>query len=280
MIMSKNVLVKLGGIDCTAYLRRAIKTTTYGDAISLYALEFTKNVNDLIPIDASLTVEVWLDDNLTPTTKVFSGFVNNFEPTGALIKITAKDQLALLINKEITQVYDSSVPGDPSYPDGKLSDIFNDIVTTYGGLSTNSGATVQDSGTEIILSRFVCNHADPFERCRKLAESLNWVFFYDAETDYVYFQPKNYTSNANVLQIGTNIIEIPTWDYDRTEMINDLRLEGAQQLVQTSEVKTGNASDTSFTIANMPEDIIVYYAAAKEEHSVLTIMKLIEKIKQ
>ena len=50
---------------------------------------------------------------------------------------------------------------------------------------------------------------------------------------------------------------------DLSELINDLRLEGTQQLVQSSEVFTGDASETEFTLTSIPEDIAVYYSAAK-----------------
>lgn len=261
--MSKNILVHFGGVDVTDYVRRAVKTETYGDSISTYDIEVVKTISSIVTISASLTVEVWLDSNEPPTTKVFNGFINNFEPQDGVIKITARDELAKLINKQVTKYYDSSVIGDPSYPDGKISAIFNDLVETYGGLSTNGGATIQDSGTDIVVTKFACNSADIFERCRKLAEALNWVFYYRADTGFVYFEPKNYNSNTNTLQVGTNVIEIPKWDYDRSEMINDLTINGAQQLVSTSEVFSGNGSNVTFTLANVPDAVTVYYAAAK-----------------
>lgn len=261
--MAKNFKVLLGGTDCTNYLRKAEKITTYGDSIAKYVLEFTKNVNNLIPLSNALSVAIYEDSSVPPTTKVFDGFIDLFEPGAGLVKITAKDKLALLINNQVMHYYDKTIFGDPAYPDGKISDIFKDLVTTYGGLSTNSGATVQDSGTISVLEKFPCKNADIFERVRKLAETLNWVFYYRADTDFVYFEPKNFTVNATTLQVGVNVIEIPTWEYDRAEMINDLRLEGAQQLVQSSELFSGDASTTEFTLSDIPEDIAVYYSAAK-----------------
>lgn len=275
MIM-KYIKVELGGVDCTSFLRRAKKTETYGDAIAVYELEFTSNVSSLVTISNALTVEVWEENVSPPTVKTFYGFIDLFEPSAGIIKIKAKDELAKLINKQIMHYYDSSVPGDASYPDGKISEIFIDIVETYGGLSTNSGATVVDSGTEITLKKFTCRNADPFERCRKLSETLNWCMYYKASDGYVYFEPKNYTTNSNVLTVGTNIIEIPSWEYDRSEMINDLRLEGAQQLVQATQMFSGNASDTTFTLSAIPEDLAVYYSAAKNYS---TTSKLASEIK-
>jgi len=262
-MVKKYIKVELGGVDCTAYLLNSNKKETYGYEVSICELEFIKTVNSAVTITNALTVEVWQDENAAPTTKIFDGYIDKFEPQAGTIKITAKDQLALLLNKQVMHYYDSSVVGDAANPDGKISDIFIDIVETYGGLDTNSGATIQDSGTDIVLQKFACRNADPFERCRKLADTLGWCFYYRADTGYVYFEPKNNTVNSTVLTVGSNVIEIPLWDYDRSELINDLYLEGAQQLVQGAELFTGDASETVFELTQIPEDIAVYYSAAK-----------------
>ena len=334
--MSKNIKVELGDVDCTAFLVGAQKEESYGDSVATYELTFTKNVAGLVTLSNTLSVEVWEDDNTPPTTKKFTGFLDLLNPQGGFVEIIAKDELAKLVNKQIMHYYDSSIQGDPAHPSGRISAIFNDTVTTYGGLKTYtsfgettgaaasklidssklfstsitnpvtvgdivvnltdststtvtavdsdvqlsldddimtaaeeyhiynaSGAIVADSGTDITLGNFPCRNADVFERDRKLAESLNWVFYYRADTDRAYFQPKNYTTNSNVLTVGGNVIEIPHWEYDRSEMINDLRLEGAQQLVQSSEVFSGDGSETVFELSAIPESVAIFYSAAK-----------------
>ncbi len=151
--MSKNTLIHLNGLDVTSYLVSAERVSTYGDAITTYALEFTKNVNDAVVISNALTVEVWIDSSVPPTTKVFDGFIDLFKPEKGMIEIIAKDQLAVLINRQVMHYYVSNVPGDASYPDGKLSNIFADLVVTHGGLSCISFGvtlTVQDSGTTTV----------------------------------------------------------------------------------------------------------------------------------
>ena len=260
--MTKNIIVHFSGVDVSEFLRKARKIETYGDSVATYDFEFAKNVNGLVTLTNALTVEVWLDSSDPPTTKVFDGYLDTFEPSGGTVTCIAKDKLSLLINNEVNYDYDSSVVGNPANPDGKISDIFIDIVETYGELDTNSGATVVDSGTTVVLKKFTCINADPFERCRKLADTLNWVFYYRADTDYVYFEPKNYVLNANTLSVDTNILTIPEWEYDKSEMINSLTVEGLQQLVQTSEVFTGDASETDFVLSFIPIDLVVYYGAA------------------
>jgi len=278
--MSKNILIHLDGIDVTSYLITAEKTSTYGEAITTYTFEFTKNVNEAVTITNALTVEVWLDSSTPPTTKVFDGFIDLFKPEKGMIEIIAKDQLAILINKQVMHYYKSSVIGDASYPDGKLSNIFADLVVTYGGLSCISSGetlTIQDSGTVTVQTEFPCRNADIFERCRKIADTLDWVFYYKASDGEVYFEPKNYTTNANTLTVGTEIVELPTWEYDRSEMINDLRLEGAQQLVTGTQFFTGDGSTTVFTLSNIPITTAVYYSSSKNYS---TTAKLASEIRE
>jgi hypothetical protein len=261
--MAKNILIKINSVDVTAYVSKYRKTETYGYSVAVVEIDFSQNVNSVEELVNGKTLEVWEDSSSPPTTKVFNGNIDGFVLDKGVIHLTGKDELNQLINLEVTQVYDKDVVGNPAYPDGKISDIFIDIVETYGGLSTNSGATVQDSGTAIVLSKFICNHADPFERCKKLAETLNWVFYYRADTGYVYFEPKNYTTNSNVLTVGSNVLGMPNWEYDDSELINIVRVEGASQLVQTFEVFSGDGAETVFELANSPEDVAVFYSAAK-----------------
>ena len=125
---------------------------------------------------------------------------------------------------------------------GKVSAIFKDLVITYGGLNCDD-TTVQDSGSDIIIQKFVCNHADPFERCKALANALDWQFYFRADTDKVYFEPKGYVSNSTVLTVGSNVMNVPKWQNDITEMCNDVTIIGAKQIVETT--KSGQIGVTS-----------------------------------
>lgn len=263
--------VYIGGIEVTDYLRKAKKIETYGDSITICEMEFAKNISSVVTLSNALTCVIYLSSPGETPLRIFDGFLDLFQPEGAIVKVTAKDQLALLVNKQVMHYYDSSVVGDPAYPDGKISDIFIDLVMTYGGLSAGPGTTVTDSGLTTIITKFPCRNADIFERCRKLAETLNWVFYYKSSNGYVYFEPKNNTISGTTLTVGTNIIELPKWEYDRSEMINDLRLEGAQQLVQANQVFNGDASETSFVLTSIPEDIAVFYGDTKNYNTTAKI---------
>lgn len=335
------ILVKIDSVDKTAWLRSCKITQTYGDMIAKADLEFTtKDWSGAAPTNAS-TIDIWMDNSSPPitahqSTKKFHGFIDYFQPQAGIFKVTAKDDLAQLVNKLMNYHYRASDAWDPSYPTGRISKIFNDIVTTCGGLKTatvfgtttsfaanklkdaykkfttaeitigdatiknlttppystttvtaidsytqlsltadiftavdeeymiyktSTGPCIQDSGITNVLTDYDCQDADPFERCRKLAETLNWVFYYRADSDFVYFEPKDYVLNTNSLTVGTNVIEIPDWEYDRSEMINSLKIDGIQIKVSDAEVFVGDDTAVLFLLTWPPEDINgVWYA--------------------
>ena len=57
-------------------------------------------------------------------------FIESFNPDGGSVRITTKDKMWDLVRKEFTHTYDSGIDASA----GKISEIFKDIVTTYGGL--------------------------------------------------------------------------------------------------------------------------------------------------
>ena len=254
--------VWIDDIEVTSFLVEGAREETYGSSIPILELSFTRNVTSLVTLGADKTIVVWEGFPNEDWVKIWDGYVETYKPDGALIKVFSRNKLADAIRKEITRVYDKSIIGDPCYPDGKLSDIASDIISNFMDLTPS----VQDSGTDIVLSKFVCNHADPLERLKKLQESLGWVLYYRDDTDIVYFEPKGFTSAPTSLAVGTNIIGIPKWTISKDQMINDLTLEGAIIEEPRSETKTGDASETIFTIdsAQIPTHFEVYYGAATD----------------
>ena len=142
-----------------------------------------------------------------------------------------------------------------------------------GGLNADA-TTIQSSGTTYVLDKFICNHADIFERCKALAVALDWQFYYRPDTDKVYFEPKGYTTNPNTLTVGSNVIKVPKWTYDNTEMANDLTVVGAYQLVETTESGqigvTAGYTTASVQLDHLPESVKVYADAGDPPTTLLT----------
>jgi len=222
--------VQINGVDVTDHFLTYEASCVFGDSIGTLSIRAVRTISDVITLATGQTVEVWRGFTTSTDTKIFSGFIEKYEPDAGIIHIECKDKLWDLVRQEVTQVYDIDISPEA----GKISAIFQDLVTTFGGLNADS-TSIQDSGTTQTLDKFVCNHADVFERCKALAAALDWQFYYRADTDLVYFEPRGFTSNSNTLTVGDNVLNIPQWQYDNTEMANDLTVVGAFQEVETTE---------------------------------------------
>lgn len=249
--------VEIGGTDVTSRLLSYEYERTYGDMLSEVTLRFVRQVNNLIALQEGQTLTIYRGWVTATDEKIFDGYIEKFEPEGGMITVTGIDKLWDLVRKEVTKDYDSTT--DPSA--GKISAIFTDLVTTYG-LLTADGTSVQDSGTTQIITRFKCNHTDIFERCKALSDALDWQFYYRADTDKVYFEPKGYSTNTNTLTVGTEIIQIPKWQRDITEMVNDVTIAGAYQEIETTILGqigvTSGFATTGITLAYEPISVKVY----------------------
>jgi len=263
--MSKRLThVEIGGTSVDDYLLDWAYPESYGDSISETTITLPKNITGVVTLSNSPSLEMWEGFVTSTDKKIFSGYIETYAPDGYKIVVYGRDKLADTIRREVTHVYDKTIPGDPAYPNGKLSDIALDIIVNYCHLNADV-STVQDSGTIITISKFVCNHADPLERLKKLAETMGWALYYRADTDMVYFEPTGFTTNPTVLTVGDNIIELPKWKYSTEQMINDLTLEGAVMDQPREQLFSGNNSDTTFTLttAEAPSHIDVYLSATK-----------------
>jgi hypothetical protein len=248
--------VTINGTDVTDYVINYISDRTWGEAIAQAEIKVKKIIDEVLTLDTGQAVLIQRGWTLPTDENIFQGYIESYNPEGGTIKIVCKDKAWDLIRKEVTHTYTSD-----DITAGKISDIFLDLVTTYGGL-TADGTTVQDSGTVITLTKFVCNHVDIFERCQKLAGVLDWQFYYNPHTDKIYFEPKGFTSNSTILTVGDNVINVPKWQYDNTEMCNDLTVVGAYQEIETTEMGqigiTAGYTTTSVQLSFTPISVKVY----------------------
>lgn len=259
--MSLLTKVEIGGVDVSSYLINYEIEKTFGDEITEVEMEFVSSVNTAVTIDVGTTIEIWSGHTTSTDLKTFDGRIEKYEPEGGTIKIVGKDKIWDLVKKEVTYSYDSN--NDASA--GVISEIFKDLVTTHGGLNADA-TTIQDSGTAKTISKFICNHTDVFERCKALATALDWQFYYRADTDKVYFEPKGYTTNTTDLTIGSNVITVPEWKIDSSDMVNDLTITGAYQEVETTESgqigTTSGYATTGITLTKTPTSVKLYLDAA------------------
>lgn len=248
--------IYINSIDVSSYAINCTDDGTNGEFIKSLTIKFNRNIHSALTLTAGQTVEYWRGTSTATDVKEFSGYIEKLEPETGTVTVICKDKLWDAVRKEVNTVYLST--GSQA---GKLSAIFLDLITTYAGLNADA-TTVQDSGTVFIIEKFICNRTDVFERCKKLADTLGWQFYYKASTDKVYFEPKGMNANSTILTVGSNVIGIPKWNDDVTEMINDLTVRGAVQEVETTEIgrigTTSGYTTTEVTLAQKPESVKVY----------------------
>ncbi len=230
------------------------------EEISEAELTLPKSVNDLLDLSNGQVVEIWGGWTTSTDRRYFYGFIDDIRPDGAIIKVLCKNEMILLVRKNINHVYDSSIDASA----GEVSEIVEDMIETYGGMT----GTVQASGTEDgkRIDQFKCINTDIWERIQTLKKALDWDLYYNDSDRVVYFEPIGYNDSGITLTVGTEIIEMPEWDFDTSNMINDLRVDGASvptEITETGRIGTTSGyTTTSILLTKTPDDVELYMDAA------------------
>ena len=212
------------------------------DAIDDLTITAPRTIFDTVELKNGQIVQVYISSDNTTYKRRFYGYIDQFTPEGATYEIICKNELMNLVRRNVNKIYDSSV--DPSA--GVISKIVEDLIETYGGLN----ATVEDSGTDVILEEFKCVFTDIYGRVKALRKALGWRIYYDDETRVVFFEPNGFISSGLTLSTENNIVGVPKWEFDTTNMINDLRVDGAT--VETTITESGQIGVTSgYTTADI-----------------------------
>jgi len=250
-------LVKINSIDVTKACTNWMIEDTAGEEVGYAQLTLRKqDIDELLTLSTNQLVEIWRGWTSATDTKRFCGYIAKIESYLGYYVVTAYNKLWQAIRANVNRIFIAENDAEA----GKISEIFKTLVTTYAGLNADN-TSIQDSGGVFILDRFICKDTDVFERILALADALGWTFYYRADTDKVYFEPKGFTTNSNAIMnggAGSNVAQPIVWHEDISELFNVLRLKGSRVLVETTELKSGNGSTKTFTLTYVPESIKVY----------------------
>ncbi len=176
--------------------------------------------NDTVSLVVGQTVSIWTGFTTSTDTKIFEGFISDFNPDGGLIRITCRDKMWDLVRKIVNNVY-----LDTGAQAGQVSAIAKDLIETFGGLTSDEQATGTATGQTI--AEFRCDQTDIYERTMALSKAVQFQLFYDAANDTVHFEPRGFNASGVTLTVGTEIIGLPKWTTDTSQLVNDLRVDGA-----------------------------------------------------
>ena len=230
------------------------------EEISEAELILPRNISDLVDLSNGQVVEIWGGWSTSTDRRYFYGFIDDLIPEGATVKVLCKNEMILLVRKNINHVYDSSIDASA----GEVSEIVEDMIETFGGMT----GTVQSSGTADgqRVDQFKCINTDIWERIQTLKKALDWDLYYNDSDRVVYFEPSGYNDSGITLTVGTEIVELPEWDVDTSNMINDLRVDGASvptELTETGRVGTTSGYTTvSILLTKTPDGVELYMDAA------------------
>lgn len=248
-------LVKINNVDVGTVLFSWDQNPVLGDKVKSIAIELHRNVYDLVPelktSPTGLTVTVQRGALVNTEEFIFQGEIIERNTIGSRIAIKCNDKLYKAVQKNITKTFNKNIDTEA----GKISEIFITLDTTAG--LTTSSSSVQDSGTVILLDTFICNNADVFERMERLAELLDWQFYYKPSDDLVYFEPKGTRSGTDTLEVGINVLNRPTWKADGKKIVKTLKFFGGPVQTQTTNSFTASASQTEFNISEIATNVRV-----------------------
>lgn len=254
--------VTIDSVDVSSYVYEWEQTDTYGDEIPEAIVMFKWTVSSAVSLAIGSEIIIKRGPITGQEYNVFRGIIDSVSNKRPYVEVMAKNPLIDLVRKSVNTSFDSNI--DPEAGIG--SDIMDTLITEYGGLSTNSGATVVSTGSVIIWQKFVCRQTDIYERVKTILDVHDYQMYYNYDDDYVYLEPIGYQTNSTPLVVGGNVTGIPEWLEDATQLINKIRIDGAEAYSETTEsgqigVTTGYTV-ASITLLNSPFSTKVYSDAA------------------
>lgn len=246
--------VKIASIDVSSYVTEWKIKQTYGTEIDqgYVKLSYSGYLNLIPTADVGATVTIKRGTVSATDYFELDGYVTEIDKDGSHVTLFCAGKLINLTNSDINYSYDYDV--DPSAGIG--SEIFKDMINTYTDLTCDA-TSVQSTGSTLILKKFRCRSTDVYERVKALADIYDFQFYYNNDTALVYFEPIGFTASGVTLTVGTEVSEIGKWKFDTSQMVNNLTVRGAEQLVENTETFNGDGVTTTFQLAQVPNSVRV-----------------------
>jgi len=241
--------VKLNGVDVAANLLKWRIFTTFGQNVSESIIELTNGVFSTVPDLANgQTITIKRGPTTGTENFLFEGIIDEVNRTFPTVSVKGKDLMIEALRNEVTKSYDIDI--DPEA--GVGSEIFKDLINRFTPLTADN-TSVQSTGTINVITKFICNHTDVYQRLVKLAEIFQFQFYYNQNTSLVHFEPRGFVDKtADVLQVGVNVNKTLKWQFDNSQCVNDLTIQGAVQETEVNQTFDGDASTTVFTLSAIP----------------------------
>ena len=244
--------VLVNGVDVSARCVNWKCKDSFGEEIRDIKLTFNKKIYADIPtLNSGMSIKIYRGETTSTDQFVFDGFIDTVNKQGLFIEVMAKDKMISLVRKNVRYSYNGAAL--PS-TEGRGSWIMTDMIETWGGMT----ASVVDTGSTILIEKFICNDTDIFSRLQMLADIYDYMIYYDTDDEKVHCEPKGYLDNSIPLVIGQNVSKVPKWIFDNTQCVNQLTVKGAVQSVETNEQFNGDGTSASFILGAKPATVKLF----------------------
>jgi len=255
-----NKFVSINGIDVSSYVITFSQDEEWGGVVGQFSLVVAKSIANVI----DLTLEKPFYPIIVkrgPVTgeevTIFQGkLVDHVEMNGR-ISLYCQDKYIDARHKIANTSFDKNIDSEA----GVLSEIYLTLFDTYTDITVDS-TSIQNSGSALVVDKFVCNNTKVYERGNDIAVYLDWQHYYDSRTDKGYLEPKGYVDETTVLTVGDNVVKALDWSYVKVKMFNIITIIGAEQDAQTSEFFDGDASETEFQLQFTPTSVKVFVGSS------------------
>jgi hypothetical protein len=256
--------VEINAVDVSSYVGTFEVKEEFDQNIRTATIVLKSTVSTILDYndDELVGSEVVIKRGVTLATEkiLFQGFVRKIEFSGGIVTIRCEDKLSQAKYTTINTSFHKDI--DPEA--GVISDIFLTLINDYSELTADA-TTVQASGAVNIIDKLVIRQRALIDVLLELAYTLDWQFYYNPEDDKVYFEPMGYTSAATFLTVGDNVVKLPKWDIDSSELFNKIVVKGSQQEILTQEgpyildgVAQPDWNTTSVTLDRKPKFVKVF----------------------
>ena len=250
--------VIISGIDISQYVYDFEISREYANYVAGADIRISAKAKEVLELDDQLigdTVEIYRGVNSPDEVIKFRGEVVNIEFDGIYYYFKCYDKLYEAIRTHVTYSFDKDI----DIEHGVVSEIFKTLINEYTENLTCDDTTVQNSGTNFTLNKFICRDIEVFERLSDLAKAINWQFYYNPEDDKVYFEPKGFKTGTELIQVGVNVHKVPKWVYNSEKLFNKIQVRGSEQLVETTQFFNGTGENNqNYQLLKTPVSVKVF----------------------
>lgn len=247
--MTTHVILKTDGTQRLDYSHAIIKKrVSENNSVSTFEALFPNNAGEhSATFSIGDELEVYSQKDVSPpTTKIFLGIIEDikFDSRGIKETVTIK-------GKDYTSLLQKMIVLPAVYNNSEVSTIVTDLMVNYGPTEIS---TTNVNVTSTTLTHISFKNISLFDAIKQLAELSDFEFYVDTGKD-LHFDAQQSISSGETLN-NTNVLNAKFRD-NADNIINEIYVYGARQLVGTRETFTGDGAGSTYGLVNNPHNTFI-----------------------